>query len=244
MFTSSDDKSAVRPSECHCQHSGTNVRSPVHRTADPSSTVCHNVCHYSTPTLNIEQCSTYFDGVAWDSDITSFKEHFVMMPLDNEVWSEDPIPDRQLCIDETPHKPNHQCSYSCPCSTTTFRIDLPKSTPQDTAVFCYELMDFSDIPSDLPDIMTVTSDDDIPHLEDISDLEYLNTTQHGLWFAKTFYLAQPRITNTQVIYSACHKHCIYCQNWMLIGYSVHYSKIIIAMVEVRTCIFAISIVLL
>ena len=73
--------------------------------------------------------------------------------LDDKVWSEDPIPDRQLCIHETPNEPNHQCSYPCPYRTTCFRIDLPQSTPQDAAVFCYEQMDISDISSDLPDIM-------------------------------------------------------------------------------------------
>ena len=113
--------------------------------------------------------------------MTSTKEHFPTAPLDDEVWSEDPIPDRQLCIHERPHEPNHQCSYPCPYSTTTFRMDLPQSTPQGATVLNYELMDFSDISSDLPDIMMTTSDDDIPNLVYIS--EHLDNIQHDIWFA-------------------------------------------------------------
>ena len=168
----------MRPSECHHQYSSTNARGPVHRRVDLSSPVCHNLCHYGTPTPNTEQFSTYFNGVAWDDDITSFKKNFPMAPLDDEVWSEDLILDRQLCIHKTPQMPNHQCSKPCPYSTTSFRIDLPQSTPQDAAVFFYEPMDFSDISSDLPDIMTTTSDYDIPDLENI-----LNNLQHRVWFA-------------------------------------------------------------
>ena len=62
-------------------------------------------------------------------------------------------------------------------------MDLPQSTPQDAAVFHYELMDFSDISSDLPDVMMTTSDDDIPDLVDISDSKCLDNIQHGVWFA-------------------------------------------------------------
>ena len=61
-------------------------------------------------------------------------------------------------------------------------MDVPQSVPQDVAVLCYDQIDFSDISSDLPDIMT-TSDEDIPDLVDISDSEHLDNTQHRLWFA-------------------------------------------------------------
>ena len=84
--------------------------------------------------------------------------------LDDDVWSEDPILDRQLCIHETAHEPDHQCSYPCPYSTTSFRIDLPQSIPQDAAVFHYEQIDFSDISSDVPYIMMTKSDNDIADL--------------------------------------------------------------------------------
>ena len=94
VFTSSDDESPVRPSECHCQHSSTNARSSVLQESRPfiSKASCNqHLCHYSTPTPNTEQSSTYFNGITWDDDITSFEENFPMAPLDDKVWSEDPI---------------------------------------------------------------------------------------------------------------------------------------------------------
>ena len=42
-------------------------------------------------------------------------------------------------------------------------------------------MDFSDISSDFPDIMTTAGDDDILELKDI--FECLNNMQHKAWFA-------------------------------------------------------------
>ena len=62
-------------------------------------------------------------------------------------------------------------------------MDITQSTPQDAAVFHHELMEFSDISSDLPDIMMTTSDNDIPDPVDISDSERLDNIQHGVWFA-------------------------------------------------------------
>ena len=103
----------------------------------------------------------------------------VICGMAHDVWAEDPIPYRQLCIHKTPHKPNHQCSYPCPYSTTTSGWTCHNL--QDEAVLNYELMDFSDISSDLPDIMMTMSDDDIPDLVDIS--ECLDNIQHGEWFA-------------------------------------------------------------
>ena len=145
-----------------------------------------------------------------------------MAPLDNIVRSEDPVPDRHLCIHETPHKPNHQCSYPCPYRNTTFRMDLPQSTPQDAAVFCYELMNFTNISSDLPDIMTTTSDNDIPDLEDILASEHLDNIQHVTWFALTFYLTPPKITNTQdYIYIYIYVCvCVCIKHGMNIVYSI------------------------
>ena len=102
------------------------------------------------------------------------KENFQTVPLDDDVWSEDPIPDRCLCIHDTPDESNHQYSYSCPYRSTTFRMDLSQSTPQNEAVFYYDPMDFSDISSDLSDIMTTTSDNDIPNLVHVLD---------AVWFA-------------------------------------------------------------
>ena len=128
-----------------------------------------NLYHPIIPTSTINPFLTD----AWDDDTTFSKENFPTAPLDDNVWSEDPIPDGHLCIHETPDKPNHQCSYPCPYRSTTFRMDLLQSTPGNEAVFYYNPMDFSDISSYLPDIM-MTSDNVIANLVDV-----LN----AVWFA-------------------------------------------------------------
>ena len=55
-------------------------------------------------------------------------------------------------------------------------MNLPQSPLQDTSIFGYEIMDFSNISSD---VMTTSSDNDIPDFEDISD--HLDNLQD--WFA-------------------------------------------------------------
>ena len=52
-----------------------------------------NLCHPITPTPTTDQFLTE----AWDSDTTFSKDNFPTAPLDDEVCSEDPIPDRHLC---------------------------------------------------------------------------------------------------------------------------------------------------
>ena len=107
---------------------------------------------------------------AWyddDDDTTPFDEHFPTAPFGDDVWTEEQIQDRCLCIHERPDDPNHQCSYPCPYDSTTFSMDLLQSTPWNKAVFNYKQMDLSDISSDIPDIMTRTSDTDIPDFNDV-----------------------------------------------------------------------------
>ena len=53
-------------------------------------------------------------------------------------------------------------------------MDLLQSTPQGAIVLNYEQIDFSDIPSDFPDIMMTTSDNDIPDFEDIPNSEHMD----------------------------------------------------------------------
>ena len=78
------------------------------------------------------------------------------------------------CASQKSDAPNHQCSYPCPYdSNTTFQMDLLQLMPWNEAVFNYDPLYFSDILSDLPDIMT-TSDIDIPDLIDVLD---------KVWFA-------------------------------------------------------------
>ena len=133
------------------------------READISSSLYH-----ITPTTDP------FLTAAWDDANSSFDKHFPTTPLDDDIWTEEQIPDRCLYIHETTDEPNNQCSYLCPYDSTTFQMDLLQSTPQSETVFHYDLMDLSDISSDLPHIMATMSEADIPDLEDVSD---------AVWFA-------------------------------------------------------------
>ena len=169
VFTSSDDESPVRP-----QHSNTNASSqpagvqlPHHQSIITSTTYTHKIQSSSTQILRM------LHGIMIH---LSTEEYLPTAPLEDDIWSKDPILDRPLCTHKRPHEPNLQCSYPCPYSNTSFRIDLPQSTPQNATMLNYEQMDFIDISSDFPDIMTTTSDDDIPDLVDISD--FLDNMQH------------------------------------------------------------------
>ena len=79
------------------------------------------------------------------------EEDFQMVPLDDEHWTTDEVPDRTLCIHE--HALLHGlCPYPCPYA----KYLLPS---------CANTMDLSDI-SDFEDIMIMSSNEDIPALED------------------------------------------------------------------------------
>ena len=79
------------------------------------------------------------------------EEDFQTVSLDDEHWTTKEIPDRPLCI----HKhllPHRLCPYPCPYANY--------QTPS-----YYETMDLSDI-SEFEDLMTTSSDEDIPALKD------------------------------------------------------------------------------
>ena len=75
-----------------------------------------------------------------------------MVPLDDEHWTTEEVPDRTLCI----HKhalPHRLCPYPCPYANYL----LPSYA---------NTMDLSDI-SNFEDIMIISSNEDIPALEDV-----------------------------------------------------------------------------
>ena len=80
------------------------------------------------------------------------QEDFQMVPLDDEHWTTEEVPDRTLCIHK--HALLHGlCLYLCPYANYL----LPSYTNS---------MDLSDI-SDFKDIMMTSSHEDIPALEDV-----------------------------------------------------------------------------
>ena len=151
--TSSDEESPVRTSDLHWQHPSTPDSSPQHGRSVPPLPVQHHMnCHHtSTPSTD----DSFQDATA--------EEDFPTVPLDDDIWLEDPDPDRHICIHEQ-SQPDLQCSYPC-----LYSWDLPHSSPEDASASCYEMMDLSEI-SNIQEVMTTTSDEDIPDLDDIFGL--------------------------------------------------------------------------
>ena len=86
------------------------------------------------------------------------EEHFPTAPLNNDVWMEEPVPDRHLCINEDSQ--HDLCPYPC-----LYSLDQLHLAPD----YTMQYMDLSDI-LDLPDVITTASDKDIPNLEDVLQL--------------------------------------------------------------------------
>ena len=80
------------------------------------------------------------------------EEDFQIVPLNDEHWDMEEIPDRHSCIHE--HSlPHRLCPYPCPYS------DYQASS-------YYITLDLSDI-SEFEDLMTTSSEEDFPALNDI-----------------------------------------------------------------------------
>ena len=95
------------------------------------------------------------------------EEDFQTVPLDDEHWITDPVPNRCLYIHEH-SQPHSICCYSCPY------MDSTPPLYQNT-------LDLSDI-SDFKDVMITSSDEDVPALEDMNEL------WNGLWLAYNIYI--------------------------------------------------------
>ena len=80
-------------------------------------------------------------------DLEVDEEDFQTVPLEDDHWTTEEIPDRHLCI----HK-HSLCPYPCPC------MDY-------TSTLFHNTLDLSDI-SEFEDLMTTSSDEDIPVLDD------------------------------------------------------------------------------
>ena len=91
-----------------------------------------------------------------DDLVEEEEDDFQILSLDDEYWITEPVPDRHLCIHEHPQL-HPLCPYPFPCST-----DSTPTSYQD-------MLDLSDM-SDFEDVMTTSSDNDIPALKDIAEL--------------------------------------------------------------------------
>ena len=88
MFTSSNEESPVQTSDQHFQHPSTPASGPPHGRAEPPSPVQHHMNYHHTSTPSTDD--SFQDTIAEDED-------FPTVPLDDNIWLEDPVPDRHLC---------------------------------------------------------------------------------------------------------------------------------------------------
>ena len=93
-----------------------------------------------------------------DKEEEDTEEHFPTASLDDDVWIEEPVPERHLCI----HKNSQHdlCPYPCPYSLNQLHL-AQENTPQ--------YIDLSNI-FKYPDVISTSSNEDIPNLEDILKL--------------------------------------------------------------------------
>ena len=124
--------------------------SPLHGRAEQSSPAEHQIVFHCT------------DGSF--QDITSEEEEdFPTALLDDDVWMKEPAPGRHFCIHEQ-SQTHDLCLYPCPYS-----FDQLHPTPENAPKPHHEVMDLSDL-FDFPDVMTTTSNEDIPSLDDVCGL--------------------------------------------------------------------------
>ena len=103
---------------------------------------------YPTP---VTSSSTFKCTLATYEHLEDKVEDFQTIPLDNEHWTTEEIPDRPLCIHE--HSlPHILCPYSCPYADY--------QTPP-----YFKITDLSNI-FKFKDLMTTSSDEHIPALND------------------------------------------------------------------------------
>ena len=132
---------------------------PVHTT--PCKTVTMTPCSSpQTPTRPVCQCLSFSSNSDQDPDSTPVyldssdeeEEDFKMVPLDDEHWTLEEVPERTFCI----HKhglPHNLCQYPCPYGSN------------DTVLYM-DSLDLSDI-LDYEDYMVTSSDEELLGMEEV-----------------------------------------------------------------------------
>ena len=123
---------------------------PMDATPSPNSTP--PVQHYTDTFQQSPFKCTLHMYVTLEAEEDDMEEDFQTVPLGDEHWDMEEIPDRTLCIHE--HSLTHRlCPYPCPY------VNYQTS-------YYYDILDLTDI-SEFEDIMTTSSYEDIPPLKDI-----------------------------------------------------------------------------
>ena len=99
----------------------------------------------------------HLTSIAEEEDDSTVK-HFPTISLEDNIWMEEPVPERHLCIHENSH--HDLCPYPCPYSLN------PLHLPQEEAPYYIDLSEIFGF----PDVVISASDDDVPSLENILGL--------------------------------------------------------------------------
>ena len=103
---------------------------------------------------------SHLTGANKEEEEDEEEEYFPTAPLNNDIWIEEPVPDRHLCIHE--YSQHNLCPYLCPYNLDQLHL-APEYTPTPQHI------DLSDI-FNFPDVITSASNEDIPNLEDVLKL--------------------------------------------------------------------------
>ena len=106
VFARSDKESPVRTSDPCLWHCSTSDNSWLQGWAEPPSPFQHHLDYHYTSVLSTDDSF---------QDTTAEEEDFPTAPLGDNIWLEDPVPDRHLCIHEQ-SQPHFQYSYPWPYS--------------------------------------------------------------------------------------------------------------------------------
>ena len=132
---------------------------PAHTTPRCPATIPNHDSPQATP-RPVHCCLSFTSNSSEsDQDPNSTPEHsdeeedFQTVPIDDEHWMTDIVPERTFCIHEN-GLPNNVCQYPCPYGNSN-------------TVSYMDSLDLSDI-SDYEDYMMTTSDDEeLPQLEEV-----------------------------------------------------------------------------
>ena len=125
-----------------------------HLTSKEDRATAHPRMEHHLPDENTMACQL----TSMEEDEEDAEECLPTALLDEDVWMEEPVPERHLCIHE--NSQHDLCPYPCPYSLNQLHL-AENNAPQ--------YMDLSDI-FKFPNVMTSASDEDIPSLEDILKL--------------------------------------------------------------------------
>ena len=133
---------------------------PVHTTPHSSATITH-CSSPQTPTTPVHHCLSFTsDSSEDDQDPDSTlvysdeEEDFPTVPLDDEHWTAEIVPERTFCIHENGLSNTTICQHPCPCGnndTASYMDSLALS----------DILDYEDY------MMTTGDDEDLPGMEEV-----------------------------------------------------------------------------